>query len=286
MEQVLVNGLYQSMSYALIALGLTLIFAIMNVLNFAHGQMYVLGGFVTYYVYGVFKLPFALALAASILTLAVIGLLFDKVLFRRVIRMSARDESTMLLAAGTALMLESLALAWFGEKQRGVPAVVGGVYEVAGAFIPKGRLLVFAIALIAVAAFLLLMQYTRPGRALRALAQDKEAAALQGVNIDHYSAVGFAIGAALAGLSGALLVTVNGVNSGLGTSISIDAFIMVMIGGAGVVSGAILGAFALGFAKAVGYALIPGSITPLLIFAAMILFLIFRPQGIMGKPWG
>jgi branched-chain amino acid transport system permease protein len=286
MEQVITNGLMLSMNYALIALGLTLIFAIMNVLNFAHGQMYVLGGFVTYYLYGVYKLPFVLGLLASILTLAVIGVLFDKLLFRRVIRISTREESTMLLAAGTALLLESLILVGFGEKQRGVPPVISGVYQVYGAFIPAGRALVFALALFSVVAFLLLMQYTRPGRALRAIAQDKEAAALQGVNIDRYSAIGFAIGAALAGLSGALLVTVSGVNFGLGTAISIKAFIMVMIGGAGVVAGAIFGAFALGFAEAFGYYFFPGSITYLLIFAAMIVFLIFRPQGIMGKPWG
>ena len=110
--------------------------------------------------------------------------------------------------------------------------------------------------------------------------------ALQGVNIGRYSALGFAIGAGLAGLAGALLITIFAVNSGLGTSISIKAFIMVMLGGAGVVSGAIAGAFVLGFAEAFGYAFIPGSMTYLLIFIALIVFLIVRPQGIMGKPWG
>lgn len=286
MEQVIINGLLLSMNYALIALGLTLIFAIMNVLNFAHGQMYVLGGFVTYYIYGVFNLPFVAALVASVLTLALVGVLLDRLLFRRVLRISAREESSMLLAAGIALLLESLSLVSFGEKQRGVPALVSGVYEAFGAYIPAGRALVFLLALVSVVAFLLLMQYTRPGRALRAIAQDREAAALQGVNIDRYSTLGFAVGAALAGLSGSLLVTIFAINSGLGTAVSIKAFIMVMIGGAGVVSGAIFGAFALGFAEAFGYYFIPGSVTYLLIFIAMIVFLIFRPQGIMGKPWG
>lgn len=286
MEQVIVNGFYLSVSYALIALGLTLIFAIMNVLNFAHGQMYVLGAFVTYYVYGVFKWPFALALLASIATLALIGILFDRLLFRRVLSVGSREESSMLLAAGTALLLESLTLVFFGEKHRGVPPVISGVFKLDEAFIPAGRLLVFGLALTAIVGFLLLMQFTRPGRALRAIAQDKEAAALQGVNISQYSSLGFAIGAALAGLAGALLVTVAGVNSGLGTAISIKAFVMVMIGGAGVVSGAILGAFVLGFAESIGYYLFPGSVMYLLIFIGLIIFLIFRPQGIMGKPWG
>ena len=286
MEQVVINGMILGMNYALIALGLTLIFAIMGVLNFAHGQMYVLGGFVAYYVFTVLKLPFLAGVVAAVAVLALVGLIFDRVFFRRVLRISSREESSMLLAAGTALLLESLILIFFGEKQRGTPPVMAGVYQVFGAYIPAGRAAVFVIALFAVIGFMLFMQYTRPGRALRAIAQDKEVTALQGVNIGRYSALGFAIGAGLAGLAGALLITIFAVNSGLGTSISIKAFIMVMLGGAGVVSGAIAGAFVLGFAEAFGYAFIPGSMTYLLIFIALIVFLMIRPQGIMGKPWG
>jgi branched-chain amino acid transport system permease protein len=286
MEQVLVNGAILAMNYALIALGLTLIFAIMGVLNFAHGQMYVLAGFVTYYVFTVLAMPYFVGLLAAVATLALVGFLFDKLFFRRVLRITAREESSMLLAAGTALLLESLTLLLFGEKQRGLPPVVPGVYDIAGVYIPKGRAFIFGVALLAIVGFMLFMQYTRPGRALRAIAQDKEVTALQGVDIDRYSAIGFALGAGLAGLAGSLLVTVLAVNSGLGTSVSIKAFVMVMLGGAGVVSGAIIGAFVLGFAEAFGYAYIPGSGTYLLIFIAMILFLLVRPQGIMGKPWG
>lgn len=286
MEQVVVNGALLGMNYALMALGLTLIFAIMGVLNFAHGQMYVLGGFIMYYVYTVLGLGFIVGLVAAVLTLAVVGLLFERVFFRRAIRLSAREESTMLLAAGTALLLESLTLVLFGEKQRGMPPVVTGVFEVFGVYIPAGRAFVFGIAMVAVIGFIAFMQYTKPGRALRAIAQDREVTSLQGVDINRYSALGFAIGAALTGLAGALLVTVFAVNSGLGTAVSIKAFIMVMLGGAGVVSGAIIGAFVLGFSESFGYAYIPGSITYLLIFVGLILFLVIRPQGIMGKPWG
>jgi branched-chain amino acid transport system permease protein len=121
---------------------------------------------------------------------------------------------------------------------------------------------------------------------MRALAQDRQATHLMGVDVERISAMGFGIGAALAGLAGGLLVTTQGVNAGVGTAISTKAFIMIMIGGAGVVAGAILGAVALGFAEAVGYALIPGSTTYLLIFVGLILFLVLRPQGIMGKPQG
>jgi branched-chain amino acid transport system permease protein len=258
----------------------------MGVLNFAHGQMYVLGGFVTYYTYAVFGFNYFLALLASAVTVAAVGLLFERFLFRRVLRLTAREESTMLLAAGTALLLDSLALALFGEKQRGVSPVVSGVYEIFGAFVPAARALIFVLAVVLTGAFLLFIQYTRPGRALRAIAQDRETAALQGVDVDRYSALGFAMGAALAGVAGGLLVTVFAVNAGAGTPISIKAFIMIMIGGAGIVSGAILGAFVLGFSEALGYFFIPGSVTYLLILVGLIVFLVFRPQGIVGRPWG
>ena len=286
MEQLLVNGLYSGCQYALIALGLTLIFGLMNVLNFAHGQMYVLGGFVTYYVYGVLGLPFALALLATALTLAVVGALFDRLFFRRVLRRSVREESSMLLAAGTALLLESAILISFGEKARGVPALASGVALIGNAFLPYSRLIVMLLAAALIASFILFMRRTRTGRALRAIAQDREAALLQGVNVERYGTVGFALGAVLAGLAGSLLVVISGVNSGLGTWISIKAFIMVMIGGAGVVSGAILGGFVLGMMESFGYQLLPGGETYLVIFLAMIAFLAFRPQGLMGKPWG
>jgi branched-chain amino acid transport system permease protein len=286
MEQIIVNGIVLSANYALIALGITLIFSIMNLLNFAHGQLFMIGGFVVYYVYGVFGLPFALGLLAAAVATGLTGVLFEVLFFRRVVKMATREENSMLLAVGTALLLENLALFAFGEKQRGVPSVVTGVYRLGDAYLPAGRLLVVLLALALIAGLLLFVQYTRPGRAMRALAQDRQVTYLMGVNVERISAIGFGIGAALAGLAGALLITVSGVNAGIGTAISTKAFIMIMIGGAGVVAGSILGAVALGFAEAIGYALIPGSTTYLLIFVGLILFLILRPQGIMGKPQG
>jgi branched-chain amino acid transport system permease protein len=286
LEQIIVNGVVLAVNYALIALGLTLIFSILNFLNFAHGQMYMIGGFVVYYVYGVFGVNYLVALLACALTLFCIGVAFETLFFRRVLRITTREENSMLLAVGTALLLENLALSLFGEKQRGVPPVVTGVYQIFGAYLPASRLLVLVLSALLVIGLLLFVQYTRPGRAMRAVAQDKEVTSLMGVNVGRISALGFGTGAALAGLAGGLLITTSAINSGIGTAISIKAFIMIMIGGAGVVAGAILGGIALGFAEAIGYALIPGSMTYLLIFIGLIVFLILRPQGIMGKPWG
>ncbi|MCY3872881.1 MAG: branched-chain amino acid ABC transporter permease [Rhodobacteraceae bacterium] len=289
MEQVIANGVYLGSQYAMIALGLTLIFALMNVLNFAHGQMYVIGGFVTYTFYGQFGVPFPLALLMSCVTLAVLGALIEKFLFGPVIRRSAREESTMLLAAGIAFLLDAVILLLFGEKQRGVPKIVDGVFNWDFRIImPYDRILICGLAILSIVAFITFMHFSKTGRALRALAQDRVAAQLMGVNVNRYSMIGFALGAMLAGLVGGLLVTITGVNLGMGGPTSIKAFMMVMIGGAGVISGAIVGGFILGMLEAVGLAVLSqyGDITYLAIFIALMVFLAIRPQGLMGKPWG
>jgi branched-chain amino acid transport system permease protein len=288
MEQIVVNGLYLGAQYALIALGLTLIFSLMNVLNFAHGQMYVLGGFITYTVYGRLGLPFVAGLVASGVTLAILGALMEKFLFRTVIKRSHREESTMLLAAAIAFFLDAVILLLFGEKQRGVPKIVNGVLMLDDLIMPYDRLLVGILAILAIAGFVLYMQYSKPGRAMRALAQDRVAAQLMGVDVDRYSMIGFALGAMLAGVVGGLLVATTGVSSGIGGPVSIKAFMMIMIGGAGVVGGAIAGGFILGMMESVGLSVLHayGDITYLVIFGALMVFLSLRPNGLMGKPWG
>jgi branched-chain amino acid transport system permease protein len=289
MEQILANGIYLGSQYAMIALGLTLIFALMNVLNFAHGQMYVLGGFVTYTIYGQLGFPFLTGLAMSCLTLFLLGALIERFLFAPVIRRSSREESTMLLAAGLAFFFDAVILLLFGEKQRGVPKIVDGVFNWDFRLImPYDRILICVLAIVATVSFILFMQYSKTGRALRALAQDRVAAQLMGVNVEHSSMIGVALGAMLAGVVGGLLVTITGINLGMGGPTSIKAFMMVMIGGAGVISGAIAGGIILGFLEAIGLSVLSqyGDITYLLIFVSLMIFLAIRPQGLMGKPWG
>ena len=289
MEQIIANGLYLGAQYALIALGLTLIFSLMNVLNFAHGQMFVFGGFVTYTVVAKAGLPFVVGLLASAVILAAMGAVAEVFLFRPVIKRSKRDESTMLLAAGVAFFLDAVILLVFGEKQRGVPKILNGVFNWDMRIImPYDRIFIGLSAVALIVAFIAFMQYSRTGRAMRALAQDRTAAQLMGVDVDRYSMIGFALGAMLAGLVGGLLVAVTGINLGMGGPTSVKAFMMIMIGGAGVISGAIAGGFILGMMESVGLTLLSayGDITYLVIFASLMVFLAFRPQGLMGKPWG
>ena len=284
MNQIIVNGLMLGMSYALIALGLTLIFGIMNIVNFAHGQMYMVGGFIVYYFYGIFGWNYFLALFMCVVILGALGVIFERFFFRRFMRYSSRAESSMLLAIGTALLLENIALLAFGEKHRGVPPLFEDIKNIFGVYIPTTRILIFFISLALIIALLLFIKYSRHGLAMQALAQDREVTHLMGVNTNRVSMMGFGIGAALAGVAGGLLALVFPVFSGSGGIISIKSFIMIMIGGAGVVPGAIIGGFLLGMLESIGYGLIPGSVTYLLIFLAVILLLIFRPLGIMGKP--
>jgi branched-subunit amino acid ABC-type transport system permease component len=120
LQQVLLNGVVLAVNYALIALGITLIFSIMNILNFAHGQMFMIGGFVVYYLYGLFGMNYFVSLIAVVVVLGAIGWCFETFFFRRMRKIATREENSMLLAVGTALLLENLALSSFGEKQRGV----------------------------------------------------------------------------------------------------------------------------------------------------------------------
>jgi branched-chain amino acid transport system permease protein len=284
MPQMIVNGLMLGMSYAVIALGLTLIFGIMNIINFAHGQMYMVGSFIVYYLYGVSHWNFFFALIVCILALALIGAVFERFFFRRFIRLSERAESSMLLAIGTALLLENIALISFGEKHRGVPPLSGKIFNILDIYMPANRIIIFAVSLVLIIGLLVFIRYTKYGLAMRALAQDREVTFLMGVNIDRVSMLGFAIGAALAGVSGGLLALIFPIFTGSGANISIKSFIMIMIGGAGVVPGAIIGGFILGMLESIGYGFIPGSVTYLLILCSVIVLLIFRPLGIMGKP--
>lgn len=284
--QMLINGIMLGSTYALMALGLNLIFGIMGILNFAHGQMYMLGTFVVYYIYGVHGSSYILSLVLAVIILMIIGIFFERYLYRRVINYAKRGDVIMLLSMGTALLLENSGLLFFGEKTRGVPPLISVVYKISNAYLPAQRLLIFLISSIIIIIFLILMQYTKKGRALRALAQDKEATYLQGVNVNKLSMIGFGIGASLAGVSGAILALIYPIYSGSGTAMTIKAFVMIMIGGAGVLPGAILGGFILGMLESFGYGIIGGSATYLFIFIIVISFLVFRPNGIMGKPWG
>ena len=291
MEQIIANGLYLGAQYALIALGLTLIFSLMNVLNFAHGQMYVFGGFITYTVVAQFGLPFVVGLIASAVMLAVMGAADREIpVPDRSSGARQRDESTMLLAAGIAFFFDAVILLVFGEKQRGVPKIVNGVFNWDMRIImPYDRILIGLLAVVLIVGFILFMQYSRTGRAMRALAQDRTAAQLMGVDVDRYSMIGFALGAMLAGLVGGASGHDHRRQSrhgraDLGQGLHDDHDRRrrgdlgrhrrrLHPGDAG--------------KRRTDASCRPMATSPTcVIFVSLMIFLAIRPQGLMGKPWG
>ena len=285
MEQIILNGITLGLLYCLIALGITLIFSILDILNFAHGQMYILGAVVLYGFYAHLQVNYFIALILVIPILAVVGILFDIFLFRRIRKLARSHASSMLLAIGTAISLEELTILIFGEKDKGVPPVVSGVFDFLGVKLSAERLLACALALILIGVFFYFVKYTRTGRAMRALAQDPEAAYLQGVDNDRISWIGFGIGAALAGVAGGLVAPVFGIAPGLAGGTTLKCFLIMLIGGFGSVGGSIAGSFILGFSESFGYAFLPGTWTFLIIYVAIIVLLLIRPQGIMGRSY-
>ena len=283
MEQIIINGIMLGFFYCLLALGITLVYSILRILNFAHGQMFMLGGVIIYLLYSELKMNYFLSLLLVVPVLGILGVLCDVYLFRRIREQARSGAIAMLLAIGMAIVLDEFILLTFGEKDKGVPPVVQGVLDVAGMKLTAERLLVSAMALVLILLFMYFVHRTRTGRAMRALAQNREAAYLQGADINRLAWLGFGIGAALAGVAGALIAPVFGIAPGLSGSITLKCFIVMLIGGFGSVGGAIVGSFILGFSESIGYTFLPGTSTFLFIYLAIILLLIFRPQGIMGE---
>jgi len=283
-QTMLINFIMLGLFYSLIALGLALIFGVMEVLNFAHGQMYVLGGFVLFYFYGKYHVNYFVSLIICGVLLAALGFLFEKFLFRQVIASEKVTHSgSFLLALGTSLLLEEGALLAFGEKARGVPPVIQGIAKIGSMSVSYSRLLVIVISLFLILALFYFLNFTKIGRAMRAMTQDKETASLQGINVRQLSSLGFCLGAALAGIAGGVMSPVVSFSAGSGGPITTKVFIILLIGGFGSLVGAIAGGFVLGFLEAVGFALFPSDLVMLIIYAVVFLMLMFRPRGLMGK---
>lgn len=281
--QTLLNGLFLASAYAVIALGLTITVGVMKIVNFAHGQMYVLGGITSHYLMTAYGVPAIVAIAASACILFAVGVVTERCLFQPVVSRSEREENIFLLAAGFALLLESLMFLFFGERQRSTGPYVAGVFNIDNIYIPYSRITIFVLSSLTIVSVLAILKWSKWGRALRAVSLDDDAAQMQGINTTTVKAVGFGIGSMLAGLSGALLVSVFTMNPGGGSAISIKAFLMIMIGGAGSVPGSLLGAAVIGMAEAFGYSYLPGSLNILIVYCALIVLMFFKPAGLIRE---
>jgi len=277
--QVIFNGLVLGSTYVLIAFGLTLVFGIMRLFNFAHGELYMLGGFITYYVVVKLHLNFFVGMVAAIILMAVLNGLLDRLVFRR-LRRRVIHASFMASLALTMIMTTG-ALVVFGEEARSIPSTFPGVLHIMGASLPRERLSVIISCLIFIGILHFFVQYTRPGMGLRAASQDSEAAQLQGVNVDHCCALSFVVGGALAGAAGAIISPLFFLSPLMGSPATLKALVVIVLGGLGSIPGAVVGGLLLGLIESTAMTFI-GGFADLIGWGMVVLLLIFRPWGIVG----
>ena len=279
LAQALLNGFGLAVVYILVALGLTLIFSILEIINFAHGEFYMLGGFLTYYVFAVGKVNYFATLVLAVVAVGVAGVVAERLVFRH---LRGKTLNAFIVSLGLLWVLQAAAQLSFGVLDKSVPSAVSGVVRVGTLVMSRERLLVIVTAAGLIAGLYAFLKFTRTGQAMRAAAQDADAAALQGVNIELVSMLGFGIGCALAGAAGALLAPVFAVSPTMGALPVVKAFIIIIVGGMGSLPGAILGGLLLGAVEGVGTLFMSSAAVNMLGFLMVIGILLVRPRGLLG----
>jgi len=276
------NGIMLGLNYALIALGLSLIFGIMGIVNFAHGEMYMLGGYVAYYFFGKFGLNYLMTIFLAVLLVAIVGIVLEKFIFRPLTTRPKEALTTLIAAVGLAWVFQMLAVIFFGELDRTVPSAFKGIIRMGGVVITYERLAAIIIGICLVMLVNVFLLRTKTGQAIRAVAQDKEAAALQGVHVTRISMLVFGIGCGLAAGAGALAAPIFGINPFLGGEVILKAFLVVILGGMGSIPGAMLGGLVLGIVESFASLFFSVPTVSVLTFSLIIVILIARPQGLLG----
>jgi branched-chain amino acid transport system permease protein len=279
--QALLLGLFNSSVYALVALGLTLIFGVMDIADFAQGALYMLGAYAVYYTSQLLGMPYFVGLGAAALGVAAVGVLNYLLVYRPLHRVGG--ATTFIAALGILLILENLASFAFGADFRRTSSPFGGAkLTLAGAVLTYHQLFTIAMTGALLTLVWLFLQRTRMGKALRAMSQNREAAALVGIGIHRVALVTFALAAALAGGAGALVSPIRAFNPTMGGIIILKSFAVVIFGGMGSVQGALVGALIIGLTETLVAAYFAAQYSDLVAFALMIGILFVRPQGLFG----
>jgi branched-chain amino acid transport system permease protein len=301
--QELVVGLSTGAIYALIALGYTMVYGIIELINFAHGDIFMIGSLVSIAIFGIFGInassqPQGLALVGlmlvaclgSMLFCAVLGVVIERIAYRPL--RNAPRLAPLISAIGVSLILEDSGKLWKGVSNVSFPPLFPSItYYIGPVSISSVNILVFVVAVVLMAGLQLFVSRTRTGRAMRAVAQDREAAALMGVNVDRIISTTFFIGAGLAGAAGFIYGLQYGSTIfSIGLYLGLIAFTAAVLGGIGNLVGAMLGGILIGLIEAFA-TLIPPSVLPhggapwhdAIIFAVLILILVFRPSGLLGQ---
>ncbi|MFC1848026.1 branched-chain amino acid ABC transporter permease [Chloroflexota bacterium] len=277
--QIILNGLMLSSIYILVALGLTLVFGVMHILNFAHGELYMLGSFAVFYLYGGAGMNYFLALIIAMVAVGLAAIVLERIFFRPV-----RDKlmPSVMVAIGLSITIQELSRIGFGAGDRFMPSVFHGSVQLLGTTLTMERLAVIVAGAILLVGLYLFVTRTKAGKAMRAVEQDSVAAALQGISLNKTSALCMFIGGALAAVAGGLLGPVFYVHPYMGTPMILKAFIIIILGGIGSMPGAVLGGLALGFTESISTVYLGAKASLLIGFAILIAILLFRPRGLLG----
>lgn len=277
----IVNGLIQGGFFALFAVGLVLIFGVMGVVNFAHGELVMVGAYTIWLVHAQYGLAYMPTLLLAILVVTAIGLLMERFLFR-----PTRNDplAGLICSIGVLFLLQVAATLVGGEgPSKQVPPPFHGTLVLFDFLrIPYQRLFGLAISVLALATLWYFLTRTRLGWALRAVALDREAAALQGINITRISVIAIGVGAALAGLAGGLMAPLTNINPHMGHNVIITAFIVTIVGGVGSLSGAVYAAVLYALFHTFVTVYLGGTVATICGLILMVVVLIVRPTGIMG----
>jgi len=279
--QSILNGLIQGGFFALFAVGLVLIFGVMGVVNFAHGELVMIGAYTIWLLHAQNAIGYLPALATAILAVTLIGLAMERFLFR-----PTRNDPLggLICSIGVLFVLQVIATLVGGDgPSKQVPPPFHGTLVLFDFLrVPYQRLFGLAVSVAALATLWYFLTRTRLGWALRAVALDREAAALQGINIDRISMIAIGVGAGLAGLAGGLMAPLTNINPHMGHNVIITAFIVTIVGGVGSLSGAVLAAVLYALFHTFMTVYFGGTVATICGLILMVVVLILRPTGIMG----
>lgn len=282
--QQLVNGLSLGSIYALIALGYTMVYGIIKLINFAHGDIYMLGAFTAFYATTVFHLNFFLALIVAMVLCGVLGVLIERIAYKPL--RHATRITALITAMGVSYILEYTTQYFAGSEVKTFPEDVlnNAVFQIGGIQISQQQIYIIAVTLILMLALTYIVGRTRMGRALRAVSVDEKAAELMGISVDRTISFTFLLGSVLAGAAGVLVgVYYNSINPLMGMVPGLKAFIAAVFGGIGIIPGAMIGGFAIGIAETMVVAYGSSLYRDAIVYVILILILIIKPAGLLGK---
>ena len=280
LQQVL-NGLTLGGVYGLVALGLTLVYGILEVPNFAHGAFYMAGAYVAFKLMQAFGINYWLAMAAAAAAIALLAILAERLVFHPLRHSPGLHQ--MIAAIGILLFLESGAQALWGADFNRMQSPYKGVVELAGLTLPSQRLLIIVAAFALMVLLHLFLKKTITGATIIAMAQNRDGAALVGINPNRVAMLTFAISGALAAVAAALYAPINLVYPAMGNLVITKAFVIIIVGGMGSVPGAIIGGLVIGFAEAFGGFYISTDYKDIFAFVLLVLIMSVRPQGLFTK---